>query len=35
MLMTHQFFTKKCDEIGPGLARNLEMVWDHIGSWQG
>ena len=35
MLETHKVFAAKCDEIGPGLARNLEMAWDGIGEWRG
>ncbi len=35
MLETHKVFAEKCGEIGPGLARNLEMIWDRIGEWQG
>lgn len=35
MLETHKSFAASCNEIGPGLARNLEMMWDGIGDWRG
>ena len=31
MLAAHTLFRS----YNPGLARNLEMVWDGIGSWRG
>ena len=31
MLQAHALFARQ----NPGMARNLEMVWDHIGNWQG
>ena len=33
MLRAHEIFSAKIT--GIGLARNLEMVWDGIGSWRG
>lgn len=35
MRRTHDRFAEQCSEIGPGLARNLEMLWDGIGEWRG
>ncbi len=35
MRQAHARFAQQCNEIGPGLARNLEMVWDGIGEWRG
>jgi hypothetical protein len=33
MLRAHAIFSANAP--GPGLARNLEMVWDGVGSWRG
>ena len=33
MLRAHGIFSSNAP--GPGLARNLEMVWDGVGSWRG
>jgi hypothetical protein len=33
MLRAHEMFSDRIT--GSGLSRNLEMVWDGIGSWRG
>ena len=35
MKSAHGYFSAICGHIGPGLSRNLEMIWDGIGSWRG